>query len=502
MINYTSSTLTHRCFAVSMQGGRPENQDDMGGYDTPLGFLVIVCDGMGGGPGGKTASAIVKTEMASVLGSCEPPMTCAQALQMAVSRAQSALEMTMRRHPEMEGMGSTFVALLVNDHSAFVAHAGDSRCYRLHGHRMLYRSTDHSLVAELVGKKVMTEEEARTSPQSNVITRALGATRNHVPQIDEMPYRKGDRFVLCTDGIWGAMPEKELIRRMTSGDISTMANALSTEVDRLGMAAGGGHDNHTIAVVEMDCNSQLREKFSWQRWLIIGSAAVALVVIITLIAYAFSAGHEDNDDEAAVTPPAQIVPRPTPDNGGQGKTTITLLNDDGRKTDGQKTDSAQKKKDATSTTVSPTIVKQTEKKDSVKEEKNKKKKEEKKPAKTDKDKDKAKAGETAQRTINVYDKLLKMAEADENTAKTKVADMKKNITALLDDLVEQTKGMESEIQTDARNIRNQVDKGGTWNIDQPDKKTKKHGMTQKSKNQINKQKERLGKLKAKLSAKQ
>ena len=124
--------------AKTMQGGRSENQDDLVFLDTPLGFLAVVCDGMGGGPGGKTASYIAKCEIAKAICSCTSQTPCEHAFKMAVSLANDAIEAKMNEVPSLQGMGSTFVAILVNKKSAFVAHAGDSRCYLFRQNRYYY----------------------------------------------------------------------------------------------------------------------------------------------------------------------------------------------------------------------------------------------------------------------------------------------------------------------------------------------------------------------------
>lgn len=265
--------------ADSLQGGRPENQDDFGFWDTPLGFLFIVCDGMGGGPGGKTASYLVKYEIAQALSECNPQMPRDKAIRMAVSKANDALLEKMEKVPALSGMGSTFVAVLINEQSAVIAHAGDSRCYRIHGKRVLYRTQDHSLVGELLRKKVLTEEQARISPQANVISRGLGSTTNHVPEIVEVPYRKGDRFILCTDGVWGSMIHKDLLKHFSEKmDCKMIVRNLSVEIDKIGVAKGGHHDNHTLGILEMDSNSALKDRWSKWRLYILGVIAVSLLV--------------------------------------------------------------------------------------------------------------------------------------------------------------------------------------------------------------------------------
>ena len=275
----TSQIIPIRGATCSMQGGRPENQDDWGVYDTPLGCLVIVCDGMGGGPGGKTASYIAKNMIASTLQSSSPQMSRIDAMKRAVSIANDALYQKMEEVPSLKGMGSTMVAVLVNPHSAVVAHLGDSRCYRVADGHVVFRTGDHSLVGELVRNKALTEEQARTSPQSNVIMRGLGNTSNHVPELIRTPYRKGDRFFLCTDGVWSIMPHEELVQRLTSQqDIQSLVSNLSAEIDQRGFAAGGHHDNHTLVAIEMGTDSILKDKMMKQLKMILGVLAILLAL--------------------------------------------------------------------------------------------------------------------------------------------------------------------------------------------------------------------------------
>ena len=283
---FASQIIPIQGVASSMQGGRPENQDDWGIYDTPLGCLLIVCDGMGGGPGGKTASYIVKTVIATTLQGCSPQISRIDALKRAVSMANDALYQKMDETPSLRGMGSTMVAVLINAHSAVVAHLGDSRCYRISNGRVAYRTGDHSLVGELVRNKAMTEEQARVSPQSNVITRGLGNTSNHVPELIRIPYRKGERFILCTDGVWGIMPHEQLVQRLTSQqEIQSLVSNLAAEVDQRGFAAGGQHDNHTLVAIEMQTDSILKDKMSKKLKMILGvlAALLALSLVFNIV---------------------------------------------------------------------------------------------------------------------------------------------------------------------------------------------------------------------------
>lgn len=283
-IPFTSQLISLQGVGISRQGGRPENQDDWGFVDTSLGFLLVVCDGMGGGPGGKTASYIAKNEFMAALQGCSAQASRVDAMKMAVSRANDALYQKMDEEPMLKGMGSTLVAVLISQQSAVVAHLGDSRCYRISHKRIVFRTDDHSLVGELVRNKALTEEQARTSPQSNVIMRGLGNTSNHVPEIVEVPYRKGDRFMLCTDGVWGIMPHELLVQRLTSQqDLSALVSNLAAEIDQIGFSANGHHDNHTLAAVEMNTDSILKDKMSKKVKITVAVLAALLVVSIVII---------------------------------------------------------------------------------------------------------------------------------------------------------------------------------------------------------------------------
>ena len=284
MVKITSSLFSLTGFAETRQGGRPENQDDFAFSDTPLGFLVVVCDGMGGGPGGKTASSVAKAEIVRSLMHATPQMSISEALCQAAAAADSALKAYIARDQRLAGMGSTFVAILIRQSSAIIAHAGDSRCYRLHRGRMVFRTHDHSLVGELVRKRSLTEEQARTSPQSNLITRGLGSVSNTQPDVDIVPYCRGDRFVLCTDGVWGIMEQSQLLSRFREmKNLSTDVLRMADEIDRIGFGQGGHHDNHTFVVIDMEANSTLKDSLSLRllqpRMLMIASALALLLFI-------------------------------------------------------------------------------------------------------------------------------------------------------------------------------------------------------------------------------
>lgn len=274
-------------FAESRIGGRPENQDSYGWKNTKLGYLVTVCDGMGGGPGGKTASSIAVQEILAGVSESMGDEAVVNVIIKAIRRANMAIIGKGNENAALKGMGSTATVLLLSDKSAFVAHVGDSRVYQLRGQCKVFRTFDHSMVFEMVAQGVITEEQARLSAQSNVITRALGIQPDVEVEVHELPYEKGDRFVLCTDGIHGTMPENDLVKMMTDKKrkLGAMVDDVATYVDNLGRSSGGGHDNLTLAVVEMNINSKMKAKMTRQTKTIIGGllALVIISVILNLV---------------------------------------------------------------------------------------------------------------------------------------------------------------------------------------------------------------------------
>lgn len=281
MISITTST-PFIGFVDSRKGGRVENQDTCGYADTSFGLLVVVCDGMGGGPGGKLASSLAVDTIIRVVRDTTVTVEPEEVLKNAIQIANQVLIKRIVDNPSLRGMGTTVAALLINDYAAILAHAGDSRIYKFRGSRKVYRTTDHSVVSELVRKGTLTEEQARLSAQSNVITRALGVSPEVEVDITELAYEKGDRFMLCTDGIWGNITEKELIK-IAAGTKSPggAVESLVIRVDEQGFAAGGVHDNLTVALIETTSNSILKEKMSKRARIIIAAlSAVCLVSIV------------------------------------------------------------------------------------------------------------------------------------------------------------------------------------------------------------------------------
>ena len=264
-------------------GGRKENQDSAGLRDTKLGYLIVVCDGMGGMQGGSVASQIAVQTILETVASADVQANPSMTLIKAIRNANMAIIEEGRNNPNLQGMGTTVTALLLTPYSALTAYLGDSRIYQIRHGEKVFRTFDHSMVFEMVKEKVISEEQARLSDQSNVIMKALGITPDIEVEVVERPYRKGDRFVLCTDGFWGAMPEDEFIRHLSEkNSLDKILDSTANIVESIGRNSGKEYDNLTAAILEMNSNSILKEKMNRKAKILIAVLAILLIISVVL----------------------------------------------------------------------------------------------------------------------------------------------------------------------------------------------------------------------------
>ncbi|HEX3436884.1 MAG TPA: Stp1/IreP family PP2C-type Ser/Thr phosphatase [Pseudacidobacterium sp.] len=211
--------------------------------------LFIVCDGMGGAAAGEVASQIVVATALECIdkhqGAKEPRSLLEQLVTLANQRVFARAE----REPSLHGMGTTLVSLFVHGDSVWVAHVGDSRCYRFNSGHLERITQDHSLVDEQVRLGQMTPAEAEMSPFRNVITRAVGTRATVTPDIDEVPAQSGDVFLLCSDGLTKELSEPQIAQILgetTSSDLQIVSQRLIDEANE-----SGGADNITVVLVRI-----------------------------------------------------------------------------------------------------------------------------------------------------------------------------------------------------------------------------------------------------------
>lgn len=207
--------------------------------------LALVADGMGGLAAGDVASRTAADHLLRVLmrrGAVHPDI-----LARAVHQADRAVQKV--RHAEgLAGMGTTVVVWQYAGRSrALVAHVGDSRCYREHAGELQQITRDHTVVQQALDAGLMTAEAARLSPHRHLITQALGLGDPVSVDVTETAARRGDRFLLCSDGLTDMVAPGEmanLFNRFSNDD--ALADAL---VDSA--LASGGRDNVSLVLIRL-----------------------------------------------------------------------------------------------------------------------------------------------------------------------------------------------------------------------------------------------------------
>lgn len=284
---------------------RKANEDSMDWFDCATGRVVVVCDGMGGHVGGKVASqtAIKAIRDFLTVNTFDSPD---EAITNAIITANQAILQEARKRPELAGMGSTCVMLVIKDGVVYYGHVGDSRIYFVANHRIVQLTKDQSYVQTLVDAGVISQSDAEHHPRKNEITNALGLTGMTPPIVCDTPIlpEAGNCFVLCSDGLSGMISDNQIEHIVSRHDVDIAKRA----ADLVAKAnEAGGKDNITVQLVEFTVTVEDHVKPSVtgsgklhnsgpdkRRLLLIGG--VALVVIIALIA-ALSKGS-GNDDSA------------------------------------------------------------------------------------------------------------------------------------------------------------------------------------------------------------
>lgn len=207
------------------------------------GFVAVVADGMGGHQGGETAASIAISQFVDV----GDPIAPGGLVELVEHANRAVFERAAE--PELRGMGTTLVAMTLrpSEGNVIVVNVGDSRAYWLRGNEMGQLTLDHSLVEDLVRQNRLSKEEALTHPQRNILTRALGIAPDVEVDRFLVSTAVGDRFLLCSDGLFNEVTEDEILRIMQENpEPNHAADALVAAALR-----GAGRDNVTVAVVDV-----------------------------------------------------------------------------------------------------------------------------------------------------------------------------------------------------------------------------------------------------------
>jgi protein phosphatase len=240
-------------FSVYQQshiGGRKVNQDRMGYSYTREALLLVLADGMGGHQRGEVAASIALQTMSTLFRSQATPYVKKPEhfLEDAFQQAHEAIQRYAREQAMTENPRTTIVACLVQHNCAVWAHCGDSRLYWLRRGQILARTRDHSHIEHLIAKGLADPSERNSHPDRNKLYSCLGAsTPPKVELSRQSSLEPGDVLLLCSDGLWGILPDTEIVHQLST---HTIVQAVP---DMIGMAtaiAGPRGDNTTALAIQ------------------------------------------------------------------------------------------------------------------------------------------------------------------------------------------------------------------------------------------------------------
>ena len=201
-------------------GDRPINEDAIGAFRNGNNYCFILCDGLGGHGMGDVASNLVKSVFEAQFMKTDDMVNF---LGQTFTASQDILMAEQIERKAMKKMKTTGVALVTDEKNAYIGHIGDSRLYVFSKGKVKTRTLDHSIPQMLVLSKEIKESEIRNHPERNIVLRVMGIEWEE-PMYDLMipiPLKKCQAFLLCSDGFWELIDEKEMC--------STLKNAISPE---------------------------------------------------------------------------------------------------------------------------------------------------------------------------------------------------------------------------------------------------------------------------------
>lgn len=209
--------------------------------------LFAVLDGMGGAKAGEIASATARDVLEEYVRVHRDHGGAKEVVVAALKAANARVHRDARKHKDRQGMGTTVVSFLrMDDERAIIAHVGDSRAYLWRDGRMQQLTRDHTVVAELLKKKMLTPAEAAIHPYRNVLSRNLGSKPKIRVDTLELKMRDGDRILICSDGLTG-YASLDAIEQILGG--SDSPESMAEDLIELALRGGGG-DNVTAIVID------------------------------------------------------------------------------------------------------------------------------------------------------------------------------------------------------------------------------------------------------------
>jgi protein phosphatase len=236
---------------LSVDSGPLPGEQVLSGSVSDRGIALAVCDGMGGAAAGEIASQMAVDTLFETLrgeSAAEDRDNFARRLIDSIEEAGARIFRSAKKDRTRRGMGTTATVAGLVDKVFFVGQVGDSRCYILRDGRLTLITKDQSLVNQLIEAGQLTEDEAQVFEHSNIILQALGTTEQVVVDLTFVELRRGDRLLLCSDGLSGLVHDAAIETEMAR--IRQLPQLVDTLVDLAN--AAGGHDNITCIVVDFD----------------------------------------------------------------------------------------------------------------------------------------------------------------------------------------------------------------------------------------------------------
>lgn len=229
-----------KCYAITHPGLVRESNEDCLFIPECGENFAVVCDGMGGHRAGEVASRVAAASLRQSLDGAKPGQ---EMLREAIREANIDVYRMAQDNAAYAGMGTTLTVIWWEDERVLMGHVGDSRLYRFDDGKLTRLSHDHTYVQELVDIGEITEDEARTHPQRNLITRAVG-TRLSV-DIDVASFERipGSRYLVCSDGLTNMLRDDEIADILGHGTPQEQLDALLA-----GALERGGTDNVTAVL--------------------------------------------------------------------------------------------------------------------------------------------------------------------------------------------------------------------------------------------------------------
>ena len=212
--------MIDRCF-LSLKGDYDNNEDYLGVVDKGNRHCFILADGLGGYSKGEVASKAAVEYVKNFFNSCR--FITKPIIEECIIGAHNKLKALQKADRELRNIKTTIVLLVIEDDIAYWAHMGDSRLYRFNRFRLLDQTTDHSVPQMMVMMGEITKDEIRGNPERSKLLKALGTDGEvskpevHYPGVK---LKKGDGFLLCSDGFWEWIDEKQMKKAYIFSDSS------------------------------------------------------------------------------------------------------------------------------------------------------------------------------------------------------------------------------------------------------------------------------------------